>query len=123
MRKLVYTLIAVLGFTAMSFAQEAVNTASSAGQSELELSKKSGEYVFTLPATVTKEQVDKSAAYYTKNFSVSYDAESHVINLSMVENTKPNRTVMVRMMVSCGVQYIVVGNETIKLYDFLAEYL
>lgn len=123
MRKLVYTLIAVLGFTAMSFGQEAVNTATTSSQSELTESKKSGHYAFTFPASVTAEQVEKSASYYTKMFTVSFDADAHKVSIDMIENTSANRTVMTRMMLQCGVQFVKVEDETLKLYDFVQNHL
>ncbi|MCH2231525.1 MAG: hypothetical protein MK105_14395 [Crocinitomicaceae bacterium] len=123
MRKLVYTLIAVLGFTAMSFGQGSVDTAKTSSHSDLAASKESGHYIFTFPASVSEEQVKKSASYYTKMFTTSYDKNTHDVSFDMVENTSANRTVMTRMMLQCGVKFVMVEDETLKLYDFVQNYL
>ena len=123
MRKLLYTLIAVLGFTTMSFAQEASNTAQAADKLELISSKESGEYTFTFPSSISIQEIEKKALNYNEMITVSIDATSHKVTIGMVENTDMNRKIMVRMMMSCGIQYVNVNGEDLEMYNFLKAHL
>ena len=123
MRKLGFTLLAVIGFTVMSFAQESTNTAQVVTESELVLSKDSGQYSFIFPANITFEEVEKNAKNYTSMFSVTFNETTHEVNMNMVENTPMNRKIMTRMMVSCGVRYVHVNGKHLELRAFVLAYL
>lgn len=123
MRKLVYTLIAMIGFATMSFAQEATNTAQAADKSELSSSKESGHYDFIFPSSVTVESIEKNAENYKAMFSVTFDEATHELTMVMVENTAMNRKIMTRMMMSCGVHYIKVNGETLNMNEFALAHL
>ena len=77
MKKFVYTMFAVLFVTFATNAQEPAELAVSKGTEALAKSKSSGEYTFTLPSNVTKEDVAKSSKYYTHYFTVDFDAKAH----------------------------------------------
>jgi hypothetical protein len=123
MRKLGFILLAIIGFTAMSFSQESTNTAQALDVSKLILSKHSGQYLFIFPAKITSEEVERNALNYKNMFSVIFNAATHELKINMVENTPMNRKVMMRMMLSCGIQYIVINDEEISLYEFEQAYL
>jgi hypothetical protein len=123
MRKLGFILLAIIGFTAMSFSQESTNTAQALDVSKLILSKDSGQYLFIFPAKITSEEVERNALNYKNMFSVIFNAATHELKINMVENTPMNRKVMMRMMLSCGIQYIVINDEEISLYEFEQAYL
>jgi hypothetical protein len=123
MRKLGFILLAIIGFTAMSFSQESTNTAQALDVSKLILSKHSGQYLFIFPAKITSEEVERNALNYKNMFSVIFNAATHELKINMVENTQMNRKVMMRMMLSCGIQYIVINDEEISLYEFEQAYL
>jgi hypothetical protein len=123
MRKLGFTLLAVIGFAAMSFAQESTNTAQVVAESELILSKNSGEYSFTFPANITLAEVERNAENYKSMFSVTFNATTHEVKMIMVENTPMNRKIMTRMMRSCGVGYVHVNEKILGLRAFVTEYL
>lgn len=123
MRKLGFILLVIIGFTAMSFGQESTNTAQALDVSKLILSKHSGQYSFIFPANITSEEVERNAFNYKNMFSVTFTVATHEIKIKMVKNTPMNRKVMVRMMLSCGVQYVGVKDEEMNLYDFEQAYL
>jgi len=123
MRKLGFTLLAVIGFTAMSFAQESTNTIQVTAESDLVSSKSSGEYSFTFPANITLEEVEKNAENYKSMFSVTFNATTHEVKMIMVKNTPMNRKIMTRMMRSCGVQYVHVNEKDLELRTFVQAYL
>ena len=87
MKKLISTLAFVLGVVALSFAQDAKNTAISQGAKELANSKETGVYVYTLPEGVTQEEVTKMASYYPDYFTVSYDASSREASVEITGET------------------------------------
>ena len=123
MKKIIYTLLMLVGFGSIGFAQEKAEIANSKGKVELTESKISGEYVFGLPENVTAEQVKKNSAYYTSNFTVEFNADSHESTLTLIENEVISRHVVARFLSSCGVQYIEVDGENITIDEFIALYL
>jgi hypothetical protein len=123
MKKIISTLLFVVGLVSFSFSQEAHQIAASNGAEDLAASKTSGVYEFTLPSTLTKESIDKSASYYSSIFSLDFDESSHKAKMTMVENTLKNRYVMTRMFTACKITHVTVDEETLQLYDFIDSYL
>lgn len=123
MRKLVFTFLAVVGLSLVSMAQESTNTALSVDKTELMESKESGEYVFTFPATVTSEQIEKNANNYKDQFSVTHDATTNQVTMILVENTPMNRNIMTRMLMSCGVHFVKVDGVDLNMNEFRVTYL
>jgi hypothetical protein len=123
MKKIISTLLFVVGLVSFSFSQESHQIAESNGADELVASKTSGVYEFTLPSALTKEKIDKSASYYTSIFSLDFDESSHKAKMTMVENTLKNRYVMTRMFTACQITHVTVDGKTILLYDFIDSYL
>lgn len=105
-----------------SNAQEPSELATSKGADALTKSKSSGEYVFTLPSTVSREDVEKSSKYYTHYFTVSFDAGSHDATVSMVSNDGKSRYVIARFLTSCGVRFIKVDGNNLSLEVFSETY-
>ena len=123
MKKLIFTFFVLIGLSSMGFAQEADAIATTKGSKELSSSKESGKFEFTLPSSLTAEDVSKNAAYYTHYFTVSFDAGSHKAVLAMTENTSKNRYVIARFLTACGVSHLEVDKANVKLYDFIDLYL
>lgn len=123
MKKIISTITCIIGFVAMSFAQDAMNTATTMGHDALVASKASGEFVYTLPSEVTNETVEKSAAYYTSYFTVDFNDAENVATLNMVTNDEKSRYVMLRFLTSCGVRYVKVDGETLEYDKFVENYL
>jgi hypothetical protein len=123
MKRFVYTLFAVLFVTFATYAQEPAEIAVSQGSKVLAESKASGEYLFSLPSNVTKEDVAKSSKYYTHYFTVDFDASSKKVTINMVVNEAKNRFVIVRFLTSCGVRFIAVDGDNVSISDFTEKYL
>ena len=123
MRKIIYTLFALIGFASFGFAQANMDIAVSKGKSELISSKTSGEYEFILPSTLTKETVNKNANYYTKMFTVNFDEKSHEAHLTMIGQDAQSRYVIGRFLTACGVGSVEIDGENVLLMDFMEGYL
>ncbi len=123
MKKLISTLVFVLGVVALSFAQDAKNTAISQGAKELATSKVNGTYVYTLPEGTTQEEVTKVAAYYPDYFTVSFDASSREASVQITGETAPSSQVMLRFLSGCGVMYVDVDGDSHQLNLFYAEFV
>lgn len=122
MKKLVYTLMFLVGFSSIGFAQEANEIALTQGASALENSKKAGEYTFTL-AGKTSSEIATNSNYYTNYFTVEFNEATQVTKLTMVENDERARTVIMRFLVSSGVRYTNVDGKVISVHDFMSTYL
>lgn len=123
MKRIISTLLFVVGLVSFSFSQEAHQIAASNGAEVLATSKTSGVYEFTLPSTLLKESIDKSASYYKSIFTTDFDESSHKVTFTMVENTLKNRYVITRMLTACKVTHVTVDEKTLQLYDFIDSYL
>lgn len=123
MKKLISTLAFVLGVVALSFAQDAKNTAISQGAKELANSKESGTYVYTMPEGTTQEEVAKAASYYPDFFTVSYDASSREATVEITGEQAPSSQVMLRFLSGCGVMYVDVDGDSHQLNLFYADYV
>lgn len=123
MKKLISTIAFVLGVVALSFAQEASNTAQSQGSEALAKSKMSGTYVYTLPEGTTSDEVQKAASYYTKYFTVNYDNASQEAAIEIVGETNPSTQIMLRFLSGCGVRYVDVDGEAKQLNIFYADHV
>lgn len=122
MKRLIYTLFAVMLVSFAANAQEPAELAVSKGGDALAKSKISGEYVFTLPASVSKEDVEKSAKYYTHYFTVNFDAGSHDAKVVLTNNEIKSRYVIARFLSSCGVRFITVDGKNVSLDEFSNTY-
>lgn len=123
MKKLLYTLLVCVGVSSLSFGQEANETAISQGATELAESKRDGVFEFTMPETVSKDDVAKNADYYAHYFEAGFDSGNHVATLKMVENTGRNRMVIARFLIASGVHYVTVDDKNMTVNDFMGSYL
>lgn len=123
MKKLISTFAFVVGFVAISLAQEASNTALTAGADALLKSKASGAYVYTLPEDVTNEKVEHASQYYTQYFTVDFDDASNEATLTMANEKDANKAVMIRFLSACGVKFVAVDDATLNLHEFMEQHL
>jgi hypothetical protein len=122
MKKLINTLILVVGIAGFTFAQDA-NTAKSNGAKALSASKTSGVYELTMPAEVTADKVEQSSKYYTHYFTVSFDDKSNVATITMAQNDSKSRYVISRFLAACGVLNVIIDDKTVKSSEFAEDYL
>lgn len=123
MKRFIYTLFAVMLVAFAGNAQEPSELAVSKGVDALAKSKGSGEYIFTLPSTVSKEDVEKSSKYYTHYFSVDFKEDAHEATINLVNNEVKSRFVIARFLTSCGVRFITVDGKNVTLDEFSNTYL
>lgn len=123
MKKIISTLLCVIGLVTFSFSQEGDNTALTNGTEKLELSKISGLYEFTLPARVTKDIVEQSAKYYTSSFTVAMDEASHKATITMISNEMRDRFVITRFLSAVKISHVTVDEKTYELYEFIDAFL
>lgn len=112
-----------MGFVAMSFAQDATNTATTDGADALLKSKASGAYVYTLPETATNEMVEKASSYYVSHFTVDFDDASNEAKITMLTEEASSRFIMMRFLSGCGVRYLSVDGESLQIQDFMDKHL
>ena len=123
MKKLFFSLIAVVAFALTASAQETVIVAKSEGKAGLEQSKSSGSYTFEFPADISDEQVVKSTGYYESYFAVDYDEEKNIAKIKLVYNEIDSRVVIMRFLVASGITHVDIDGTNITVYEFLEQYL
>jgi len=123
MKNLICIAIVLFGCTISVFAQESSQIAITQTAQELVNSKRTGDYSFQLPTSVSQETATSNAKYYTHYFTVTFDNDSHTAKLKMLQNGPKDRFVMVRYLTSCGVKYVKVGSEILKLDEFANDHL
>lgn len=122
MRKIVTILFAALLGSAV-YAQDATNTATVKSATEFQAGKKTGTYTFELPATVTTETVKKSANYYTQYFTVDFNEKTRKAVIKMVQNDEQGRHVIVRFMISNGIDSISMDGKVYTVDDFWKKHI
>lgn len=122
MKKLLYTLLLIVGFTAVGFAQEASEIVKTEGAKELENSKADGEYIFVFTGKTAKDMTD-AAKYYTNYFTVDFNESTQTAKINMVQNDERGRSVIVRLFSASGVRNVSIDGEIISLNDFMTGYL
>lgn len=127
MKKLGYTLMLLVGFATVSFAQEEMeidptSIAVTEGAESLEKSKNSGNYVFVFTGK-TEGDISGAASYYEHYFKVEFDEASQTAKLEMVENESRARAVIMRFLVASGVRNVSVDGKIISVGVFMSGYL
>jgi len=123
MKKLISTIAFVLGIVALSFAQDATNTAISEGADALAKSKTSGVYNYVLPEGTTQDEVQKSASYYKEYFTVDYDNNTRKVTVNITGDEGSSRQVMLRLLSSVGALYVDVDGEVEQLNVHYTSYI
>lgn len=122
MKKIVTILFTALLGSAV-YAQDATITANVKSATEFQAGKKAGKFEFQLPATVTAETVKKSANYYTQYFTVDFNEKTRKAVITMVQNDEQARHVIVRFMISSGIDSISMGGTVYTLDDFWKKHI
>lgn len=80
---------------------------------------------FTFPSSISIDQINKSAAFYTAYFTVTPTTAANGTNveIKLVEDNEMSRRVMTRFFVSLEVQDISVNGNSIVLADFMTTYV
>lgn len=119
--KTILTFALILFSLNTTFGQD--NVAVSQGKVELVKSKETGKYLFTLPNSVTAEDVEKNSKYYELYFKPEFDASTHEVKIDLNENNEKTRMVIARFLSACGIQEIMIGTQNVAMTDFINNYL
>lgn len=122
MKKLVYTLMLLVGFATVSFAQEASEIVVTEGSEELEKSKSDGEYVFVMNGK-TEGDISKAATHYVHYFKVAFDESTQTAKIEMIENDERARAVIMRFLVASGVRHADIDGKIVSVNDLMMNYL
>lgn len=122
MKKIGTILFAALLGSAV-YGQDATNTANVKSATEFQAGKKSGTYAFELPATVTTETVKKSASYYTQFFTVDFNEKTRKAVITMIQNDEQAKHVIVRFMISNGINSISMNGTVYTVDDFWKKHI
>lgn len=127
MKKLGYTLMLLVGFATVSFAQaemeiDPTSIVTTEGAEKLEKSKADGNYVFVFNGK-TEGDISGAAVYYKNYFTVEFDEASQTAKISMVENNERARAVIVRFLVASGTRNVSVDGKIISVNDFRTSHL
>lgn len=123
MKRLFFTLLTTLSITSFSFAQDTKNIAVAQSSKELVDSKVSGNYKFTLPESVTAEDVAKNSKYYVHYFTVEFDDNTQMANIKMISNDDKSRHVVTRFLTANQIQSVQVDGKPYSLEEFFNSYL
>lgn len=123
MKTFFYSLLMVFGLGSVAVAQDNNGIAVGPSKTELAKGKESGSYKFILPEGANADEVAQSAKYYTHYFTVNYEASSRAAKISMVSNDEKSRSVIVRFLVSNGVQYVNIDGTMVSTNDLFEKYL
>jgi hypothetical protein len=122
MKKLFVLTIMIIGFNAISFAQEINQAKFTMSGAELKTALNNGEVSFFFNKNIDAEAVKNSTAYYTQYFSVVYDNKTGKSTLKLTEDDM-SKMVISRYMMSNGISEVLIDGKTISVQDFMAEYL
>lgn len=122
--KKIFAIALVALSTSALFAQDGGVLKANAGTLKaIETGKTSGVFEFTLPESVTAEQVANAAKYYTQYFTVNFDAKSHQAKIKMEYNQADSRFVIMRFLVSNNIKEIVMDGTTYNLEVFFSKFM
>lgn len=123
MKTFFLSLIAVIGLSTVSFAQDASNSATAQTKTQLASAKESGVYTFFMPAALTAEEVTKNSKYYVHYFTTEFNVSTKEVKLKMNANDELGRKVITRFLASCGVQNVIVDGKSMITEDFFNTYM
>jgi Zn-dependent alcohol dehydrogenase len=123
MKTFFLSLIAVIGLSTVSYAQDASNSATAQTKTQLASAKEIGVYTFVMPAALTAEEVSKNSKYYVHYFTTEFNASTKEVKLKMNANDELGRKVITRFLASCGVQNVIVEGKSMITEDFFNTYM
>jgi hypothetical protein len=77
----------------------------------------------TLPSSITAEDVSKYSKYYTPYFTTSFDAPSHKVIFTMVNNDVKSRRVIMRFLGSTKIQTVKVEEKSYLVHELYEAFL
>jgi hypothetical protein len=115
-------LFVILFVSTSVFAQDKVFLATVENSSEFNSLKEKGEFNFIVSKQMTKEMVEKNAAYYAKSFTVELDEKKHLLKIKMLENNENNRHIMNRFLITSKISQIDMEGKSYKVDEFYQKH-
>ena len=110
--------IALISVCFSSFSQEAFVE----NKQIFEQSIADGVISMMLPVSVTAEDVSKYAQYYTPYFTTSFDADSHKVTFTMVNNDIKSRRVIMRFLGASKIQTVKVEDKSYLVHELYENF-
>ncbi|MDA9987281.1 hypothetical protein N9E11_04570 [Crocinitomicaceae bacterium] len=82
-----------------------------------------GAINMTLPSSVTVGDVEIYSKYYTTYFATNFDASSHKVTFTMVNNDAKSRRVIMRFLGANKIQTVLVEGQVFLMTDFYNAFL
>ena len=111
--------IAFISVCFSSFSQEA----SVEDKALFEQSITEGVISMILPNSVTAEDVTKYSRYYTPYFTTAFDAQSHKVTFTMVNNDVKSRRVIMRFLGASKIQTVKVEDKSYLVHELYEAFL
>jgi hypothetical protein len=84
---------------------------------------KDGHVEFFFNRNINKEEVRRSAEYYTTYFTVNFDEGSGRVSISFADESQMARRVLGRFLLSNNIEEIMIGTELLSVTDFMDQFL
>lgn len=120
MKKILFLFLLVTGF---SFSQDKIFEAKVTNPKKLESFKTSGELSFTFPSSTTKENIEKTAKYYTQFFTVTFDEKKSEVLIKMVNNDEKSRHIINRFLIANKISQVNLDGQLFKVEAFYETHL
>ena len=111
--------IALISVCFSSFSQEA----SVKNKEMFEQSVVDGVISMILPNSVTAVDVTKYSRYYTPYFTTAFDAQSHKVTFTMVNNDVKSRRVIMRFLGASKIQTVKVEDKSYLVHELYEAFL
>jgi phosphoenolpyruvate carboxylase len=121
--KNIFAIVLIAFLSSSLFAQEAPVQAKINNVEKFNTAKSQGVFEIQMPASSSKETVEKTAAYYTQFFTVNFDATTQIAKIKMIQNNFESRHVIKRFMVANKIQEVAVGSTVLPLDLFFDQYI
>ncbi|RFC54353.1 hypothetical protein [Brumimicrobium aurantiacum] len=119
MKKLII-LFAMAFLTSLGFAQTATVEGTAANLKE----NLAEDFIeFTMPSEVTTEDVEKSSQYYTDYFNVSFDDNTNLARIDLVNQDQQAKRVITRFLLSTGVRTVNFEGTDYTIMEFYSNFL
>ncbi len=123
--KLLLVIFVFVGSIAFNqaFSQDKIFEAKVVNPAKFSESKTAGVFEFMMPSATKKEILEKNAAFYVTFFTVSYDENTHIAKITMVNNDASSRQIINRFFVANKISQIEMAGTLFKVSEFYDKQL
>lgn len=82
-----------------------------------------GSFVLKFNPKIDEVRLKKNAAYYTKYFTVAFDASSANATIHLMDKTPSSRKIVERFLVANDIKEVLIGQETLSVQTFSERFL